>query len=82
MCKGSCFKISFDCQRCNGSHTLLKSTRQKFHPILSLLVVKLSRKKSLLVRSEILGQFVNTMASNEKYSSHNTENLLELIQTQ
>ena len=41
-----------------------------------------SQKESVLVRSEILGLFVNTLAGNYKYSRSNRENLPLLIQMQ
>ena len=43
---------------------------------------KLCWKTSLLVRSEILRLFVNTMTADEKYSRHNRENLPQRIQMQ
>ena len=43
---------------------------------------KLSWKKLLIVRSEILGQFVNTVIANDKYSRRNRENIPQKIQTQ
>ena len=36
---------------------------------------KLSWKRSLLVTSEMLGLFVNTLTPNDKYSLRNSENL-------
>ena len=37
----------------------------------------MSWNKLLLVRSEILGQFVNTLTADGKYPRHNAENFLE-----
>ena len=39
-------------------------------------------KKLILVRSEILGRFVNKFTSDNKYSRHNKENFLCQIQMQ
>ena len=51
-----------------------------FHHILSSLREKWSYKMSLLMTSEILGIFVNTLTAVEKYSLHNGENLRHPIQ--
>ena len=40
----------------------------------------MSSRKLLLVRSEILGLFVNTSTADGKYSRHNRENFLQKIQ--
>ena len=39
-------------------------------------------EKSLLVGSEILGLFVNTLTATDKYSCHNSKNSPQLIQMQ
>ena len=39
-------------------------------------------KKLLLVRLEILGQFVNTLTANAKYSLHNKRNFQQQIEMQ
>ena len=36
----------------------------------------------VLVRSEVLGQFVNTMTADYKYFRYNLENLRQQVQTQ
>ena len=46
------------------------------------MLAQLSQGKSLLVRSEILRQFVNTLTANDKYSCRNREILQQQIQTQ
>ena len=51
-----------------------------FHHIFSSLREKWSYKMSLLMTSEILGIFVNTLTAVEKYSLHNGENLRQPIQ--
>ena len=38
------------------------------------------RKRTLLVRSEILRLFVDILISNDKYSRHKSENLTQVIQ--
>ena len=42
---------------------------------------KISSKNLLLVRSEILGLFVNSMASDDNYSRNNRENFLQQVET-
>ena len=60
MPKKSCFRTLFGSERDNGSQTLMKSVPQHFYPILSSFWDKLSKENCLLVRSEILGLFVDT----------------------
>ena len=58
----------FGRQHVNGSQTLLRSPPNQFHTILPLISDKGSRKMLILVRSELLEQFVNTLAAGYKYS--------------
>ena len=44
-----------------------------------LMLDKLSWEKSVLVRSEILGLFVNTLTAEYKYSRRNMQNFLEQL---
>ena len=53
-----------DSQRANGSQTLLKSERHHFYTTVPLMWDKLSWKMLLLVKPEMLGLFVNTLAAN------------------
>ena len=55
------------------SQKLVKSIREQFCSIVSFSRVKLRCKISLLVISEILGLFVNTLAADDEYSSHKSE---------
>ena len=66
--KRSCFSTPFGNQRVNGLETLLKSARHHYFPILPWIRDKLSWKKSALVISEILRQFINTLTPDDKYS--------------
>ena len=43
---------------------------------------RVGRKRLVLVRSEVLGQFVNTMTAVCNYFRWNLENLLQQLQTQ
>ena len=63
----------------NGSQALLKSARQHVYPKFASILYRLSWKTSLLVRSEILGLFVNTFTADDKYSCHNREKFLEPV---
>ena len=82
MSKSFCFRTLFLSQRVNGSQTLLKSARYCFYLIVKGILDKLSWKKLVLVRSEILGLFVETLAVDDKYSYANKENFLRQIQMQ
>ena len=62
--------------------TLLKYKGQIFCPILSLSGDRLIWKASPLVRSEVLGLFVNTLTGTDKYSRHNREKILQPVQIQ
>ena len=64
------------------SQTLLKSERQHLYHIYSSLWNQLSWKKLLLVIWKLLGLFVNTLNTDDKYSLLNCDNLLEPIQMQ
>ena len=77
--KRSCFWTPFSSQRVNGSQTLLKSARQYFYPILTSFWDKLHSKGSLLVRSEILGLFVNTLITDDNFSRSNMETFQQPI---
>ena len=56
-------------QHVNGSQTLLGSARNQIHTTLPLILDRGSRERLVLVRSEVLGQFVNTLTADYKYSS-------------
>ena len=51
------------------------STEPQFYTTSLLIRVIRSRKWSVLVRSELLGQFINTLTTDYKYSRQNLENL-------
>ena len=53
----SWFRTAFASKDVHGSRTLLEPPLQHFHAHFWLIYEKLSRKKSLLVRSEIVGHF-------------------------
>ena len=54
---------AFGNQPVDGKQTLLKSVRHYHYPIFPLIWDKLSWKNSALVRSKILGLFVNTLTA-------------------
>ena len=56
------------------------SAQQHLHPIVSSLREKLLQKTSLLLISEILRMFVNTLNADDKYSLNYREKLLQPIQ--
>ena len=60
-------------QHVNGSQTLLRSVWNQFHSNLPLIWERRSTKTLVLVRSEFLGQFVNTL---------NQENLSQQVPMQ
>ena len=68
-------------QHANGYQTLLKYARKHFYLIFSSFLEKLNQKRSLLVRSEILRVFVNTLTADDKYNDylHYRESLVKHI---
>ena len=72
----------FGSQHGNGSQTPPRSARNHFDTTIPLIRGRASRKRLVLVRSEVLGQFVNTMTADYKYFRQNLENLPEQVQTQ
>ena len=69
----------FSRQHVNESQTLPKSARNQFHTTSPLISVRKNRKRLVLVRSELLGQFVNTLTADYKYSLYNPENLWQQV---
>ena len=73
----SCFRRPFGNQRVNVFQSLLKLARQHYFPIFSCIWDILSWKKSILVWSDILRLFVNTLTADYKYSRFNMHNFSE-----
>ena len=82
MSKNSRFRRPFEKQHGKPSESLLKSARKHLYYSRQLLQGKLSWKKSLLVICKILGLFVNTLTTGEKYSLLIRDNLTQSIQMQ
>ena len=72
---------AFGNQRVNGKETLVKSARHYYYPIFPWIWDKLSWKKSSLVRSKILGLFVNTLTAEYTYSRRSMQTLTQQVQT-
>ena len=72
----------FGSQHVNGSQTLLRSAGNHFHIAIPLICGRKSRKRLVLVRSVVLGQFVNTMTAVYYYFRYNLENIPQQVQTQ
>ena len=70
---------SFGRQHVNGSQTLLISARNQFLTTLPLIRDSGSRKWLFLIRSDLLGQFVDTLTADYKYSRQNWENLWQQV---
>ena len=75
------FRTAFGNQPVNGYQTLLKSARHYYYPIFPWIWDKLSWKKSALVRTKILGLFVNTLNAEYTYSCRNMQTLTQQVQT-
>ena len=58
----------FGRQHVNKYQTLLRPAWNQFHTTLPLFQERGSRKMLVLVRSELLGQFVNILTADYKYS--------------
>ena len=66
MSESVCFRTSWHSQRVYVPQAQIKFARQSLYPIVLLSRDRLSSKASLLVRSEILGLFVETLTQNDK----------------
>ena len=75
------FRTAFCNEPVNGLETLLKSARHYYYPIFPWIWDKLSWKKSGLVRSKILGLFVNTLTAEYTYSRPNMQTFTQKVQT-
>ena len=76
------FRTAFGNQPVSGKQTLLKSARHYYYSIFPWIWDKLSWKKSALVRSKILGLFVNTLTAEYTYSRRNMQTFTQQVQTQ
>ena len=68
MSKRLSFMQRFGRQHVNGSQTLMRSARNQIHTTLPLISERGSRKRLVLIRSELLEQFVNTLTADYNYS--------------
>ena len=75
MSKRPSFMQRFGSQHGNAYQTLLRSARNHFYTTIPLVCGRTSRKRLVLVRSEVLGQFANTSTVHYKYSRYDLENL-------
>ena len=78
--KAPCFRTPFGNQRVQEFQTLSKSARHYHYTIVPWIWDKLSWKKCRLVIFEILRLFVNTLTTDDKYSSRNIQNLTQQLQ--
>ena len=81
MSKRSCFGTSFGNQRVTGWQTVLKPERHHYYRYFTWIRHNLSWKKPVLVWSEILRLFVNTLTADGKYSCRNMQNFPQELQT-
>ena len=58
----------FGRQHVNGSQTLLRAARNQFHTTLPLIRDRGSRKMLVLVRYELLEQFLDTLTADNQQS--------------
>ena len=58
----------FGKQHVNGYQKLLRSARNQFHTTFPLILDRGSRKRLVLVRSEVVGQFVKILTADYMYS--------------
>ena len=82
MSKKSRFGGCIDKQYGKRAETLSKSASHHLYQIHWSMAMKLCSKESLLLTCQILGLFVNTLATDEKYLVLNRENLRIPIQMQ
>ena len=69
----------FGTQHVNESQTLLRSAQNQFQTTVLLTLDRGSRKRLVLVTSELLGQFLNTLTADYKYSRQNRENFSQQV---
>ena len=81
MPKKWCFRGPFDNQHGKRSYAPLKSASEHLCHIHWSLPRQLSRKRSLLLTSQMLGPLVNTLDANYKYPVLNRDNLTKPMQT-
>ena len=81
MAKTSRSRTPFRYERVHEFQTLSKPARNHHYPIVPWIWDKLSWKKFRLVKFEILELFVNTLTTDDKYSSRNIQNLTQQLQT-
>ena len=79
MSKRPSFMQRFGTQHVNESQTLLRSAQNQFQTPVLLTLDRGSRKRLVLVTSELLGQFLNTLTADYKYSRQNRENLSQQV---
>ena len=82
MPKTPYIRTCFGKERVSGYEILLKSVRHHYCRMFPRICDKFSWKTSVLVRSEILGLFVNTLKIEYKYSPRNMQNFPQHPQTQ
>ena len=80
MSKTTRSRTPFRNQRVHEFQTLSKAARNHHYPIVPWIWDKLSWKKCRLVKFEILRLFVNTLTTDDKYSSRNIQNLTQQLQ--
>ena len=80
MYSGFHFRTPFGSQRINGFQTMQKSEGEHFYATFSSFWHTWSWKTYLLVKSKILGLFVNPLTADAKYSRHVTGTLQQPIQ--
>ena len=62
--------------------TLLRPAWNQFHTTLPLIWERGSRKRLVLVRSDLLGEFVNTLTAGYMYYRYNRENFSQKVPMQ
>ena len=82
MFKRPYFRTRFDKQRGSEFETLLDSARHHYYRMFPLIWDNLSWKKSVLVRYEVSGQFVNALTTVYMYSGRNMQIFPQQLQTQ
>ena len=82
MSKRPYFRTRFGKQRVSEFETLLKLARHHYYRMFPWIWDKLSWKKSVLVRFEVLGLFVNTLTGEYMHSRSNMQNFPQQFQTQ
>ena len=81
MPRSSCFRRPFGSQNVHEAKTVLNNAREDLHSNFAVIQHILSQKTSVLVTSEILGVFGNTLSGDDVYYPYNLWKFSQHVKT-